>query len=74
MNNHMEHHLFPAMPKGRLRKARRITREFCHQSDIPYREMGWWAACKELHYFLKDMADAACSEEQCDEIRDPAPG
>jgi len=48
LNNHIEHHLFPAMPTVRLRAARRITREFCRRHGIEYVEMSWLAAAREV--------------------------
>jgi fatty acid desaturase len=48
LNNHIEHHLFPAMPTARLRAARRITREFCRRHGIEYTEMSWLAAAREV--------------------------
>jgi fatty acid desaturase len=56
VNNHIEHHLFPAMPTARLRQARRITREFCHRHGIEYREMSWFAAAREVAAHFKAMS------------------
>ena len=47
-NNHLEHHLFPTMPKSKLPRARRITREFCCEHGIPYREMSFTTAIREI--------------------------
>ena len=56
VNNHIEHHLFPAMPTARLRAARPIVREFCHRHGILYREMSWLAAAHEVTGHFKAMA------------------
>ena len=56
LNNHIEHHLFPSMPTAHLRTARRITREFCHQHDIVYREMSWLAAAREVTRHFRAMS------------------
>jgi len=56
LNNHIEHHLFPSMPTVRLRRARRITREFCRRHAIPYREMSWQAAAREVALHFKAMS------------------
>ncbi|KAA1424751.1 acyl-CoA desaturase [Mumia zhuanghuii] len=40
LNYQIEHHLFPSMPRGNLRKARPIVRDFCLRHDIPYAEVG----------------------------------
>ncbi len=59
LNNHIEHHLFPTMPKARLRRARRITRDFCRRNGIPYREMSWWSACAEVFHHFRWVSRAA---------------
>jgi fatty acid desaturase len=56
VNNHIEHHLFPSMPTARLRRARRITREFCLRHAIPYREMSWLDAAREVTRHFKAMS------------------
>ena len=56
VNNHIEHHLFPAMPTARLRVARAITREFCRRHGIAYREMPWFEAAREVTRHLKAMS------------------
>ncbi len=59
INNHIEHHLYPSIPTARLRTARSITRAFCKDHGIPYREMGWLAAAREVFYHFKDMSKLA---------------
>jgi fatty acid desaturase len=56
LNNHIEHHLFPSMPTAHLPKARRITRAFCKEHGIAYREMGWFAAAREVTQHFKAMS------------------
>jgi fatty acid desaturase len=56
LNNHIEHHLFPAMPTARLRAARRITRAFCRRHGIEYQEMSWWAAARKVTRHFKAMS------------------
>ena len=56
VNNHIEHHLFPAMPSARLPAARRITRTFCLKHNIVYREMSWLAAAREVTGHFKAMS------------------
>jgi fatty acid desaturase len=38
LNYQIEHHLFPSMPRARLRRARRVVREYCARHDIAYTE------------------------------------
>lgn len=56
LNNHIEHHAFPSMPSARLRAARGITRDFCREHDIPYREMSWLEAARETTRYFKAMS------------------
>jgi fatty acid desaturase len=56
LNNHIEHHLFPAMPTARLRAARRITRAFCARHGIGYQEMSWLAAAREVTRHFRAMS------------------
>ena len=56
LNNHIEHHLFPAMPTARLPRARVITREFCRRHGIPYREMSYLEAVREVKRHFKAMS------------------
>jgi len=56
LNNHIEHHLFPSMPTAHLPKARQITRSFCERHGIAYREMGWFAAAREVTRHFKAMS------------------
>jgi fatty acid desaturase len=56
LNNHVEHHLFPAMPTARLRTARPIVRAFCRKHGIDYREMSWLAAARDVAAYFKTMS------------------
>jgi fatty acid desaturase len=38
LNYHIEHHLFPSMPRPHLRAARTLVREHCRSNDVPYVE------------------------------------
>ena len=38
LNCQIEHHLFPTMPRNKLRDAQKIIREFCRTHAIPYYE------------------------------------
>ena len=56
LNNHIEHHLFPSIPTARLRLARQITSDFCRWHGVPYREMSWLAAAREVTAHFKAMS------------------
>ena len=40
LNLQIEHHLFPSMPSGNLRRAQPIVRAYCAEHDVPYTEAG----------------------------------
>ena len=40
LNNQIEHHLFPDMPRNRLREAGQIVKPFCRERSISYHETG----------------------------------
>ncbi len=62
LNNHIEHHLFPAIPRARLRRAREITRVFCRRHGVPYRESSWTHACAEIFRHFREVSAQASGE------------
>ncbi|MER5703857.1 acyl-CoA desaturase [Micromonospora sp. NPDC002296] len=40
LNYQIEHHLFPNMPRGNLRRAQPLVRAYCAELDLPYAETG----------------------------------
>jgi fatty acid desaturase len=40
LNYQVEHHLFPNMPRGNLRKAQPLVRAHCRDLSVPYTETG----------------------------------
>ena len=52
LNYQIEHHLFPALPRNRLRAARPIIRAFCHEQGIPYYETSMVGAYREILGYL----------------------
>ncbi|GAB1694947.1 acyl-CoA desaturase [Krasilnikovia sp. M28-CT-15] len=40
LNYQIEHHLFPSMPRGNLRRAQRLVKDFCANQHVPYLETG----------------------------------
>ncbi|MEK9661537.1 MAG: fatty acid desaturase [Alphaproteobacteria bacterium] len=47
-NHHIEHHLFPTISVFRLRRARRITRDFCRTHGLPYRVSSLTSAIRSV--------------------------
>lgn len=52
----IEHHLFPAMPRCRLREAAPLVREFCRERGVGYRETGIREAYPEVYRHLEVVA------------------
>lgn len=48
----IEHHLFPAMPRNSLGKARQIVRQLCHDRGISYHETGVLRSQMEILQYL----------------------
>jgi fatty acid desaturase len=63
INNHIEHHLFPSIPSYRLRKARRIVRQYCRQQGLIYRETSWFSAITEVFTYLRNISLTPLIEE-----------
>jgi fatty acid desaturase len=55
LNYQIEHHLFPAMPRNRVRSAHRIVLEFCGEVGVPYYETSMAQSYRELLVFLHDV-------------------
>ena len=56
LNYQIEHHLFPSMPRNRLREAQVIVRAFCAERSIPYRESGALESHKEILQYLHQVS------------------
>jgi fatty acid desaturase len=52
LNYQIEHHLFPAMPRNRVRAAHGIVREFCGEVGVSYYETSMIQSYRELLGFL----------------------
>jgi fatty acid desaturase len=66
---HIEHHLFPCIPRTKLAEVRRIVKDFCLERRIPYRETGglqsYWETLRYLHLVsspLREKTMAATAE------------
>lgn len=52
LNYQIEHHLFPSMPRNRLRHTAPIVQAFCAARGIPYRTTGIIASYREIFAHL----------------------
>jgi fatty acid desaturase len=55
LNYQIEHHLFPGMPRNKLREAQPIVREFCREHDIGYHETGVLRSYREILAHLHEV-------------------
>jgi fatty acid desaturase len=56
LNYQIEHHLFPTMPRNRLKEAQSIIRTYCEQHAIPYHETGMLQSYKEILGYLNEVS------------------
>jgi len=52
LNYQIEHHLFPSMPRNKLKQAQTIVRAFCAERSIPYRESSALQSNREILQYL----------------------
>jgi fatty acid desaturase len=48
LNYQIEHHLFPAMPRNKLREAQPIVRKFCREHNVGYHETSVLGSYREI--------------------------
>ena len=56
LNNQIEHHLFPTMPRNKLRKASKLITGFCVARGIPCHETGVLGSQKEILQYLHQVS------------------
>ncbi|HEX2685362.1 MAG TPA: acyl-CoA desaturase [Kofleriaceae bacterium] len=59
LNLQIEHHLLPGIPCVRLRRARPIILAYCEEHGLPYRQVGYWAAWREVIHHGQKLAKLA---------------
>ena len=52
LNYQIEHHLFPSMPRNRLKEAQKIVMPFCREHSISYHETGVVRSQREILQYL----------------------
>ncbi|MFF5175514.1 fatty acid desaturase family protein [Micromonospora sp. NPDC000089] len=55
LNHQIEHHLFPNMPRGNLRRARPIVRAYCVRRGVPYVETGLVESYRQALAHLQEV-------------------
>jgi len=56
LNYQIEHHLFPSMPRSRLKKAQAIIKEFCKEKGISYYETSMIRSYIEIISHLHEVS------------------
>jgi len=56
LNYQIEHHLFPNMPRNRLKDAREVVKAFCLERGIPYHETGFWQSQREILGYMHEVS------------------
>ena len=56
LNYQIEHHLFPNMPRNRLKDARGVVKAFCREHNIPYHETGFWQSHREILGYMHEVS------------------
>ena len=56
LNYQIEHHLFPSMPRHRLKEAQKIVRPFCRKHLISYYETGVIQSQREILQYLHHVS------------------
>ncbi|PSL06943.1 fatty acid desaturase [Haloactinopolyspora alba] len=65
LNNQVEHHLFPSMPRPNLRRARPLVQAHCAQHGITYTEAGLFGAYRAVLRYLNAVGLRARSSFRC---------
>ncbi len=55
LDNQVEHHLFPMMPRPNLRRAQQIVREHCRAEGIAYTETTLWRSYASILSYLNNV-------------------
>ena len=56
LNYQIEHHLFPSMPRNKLREAQKVVKPFCYTHSISYHETGVLQSQWEILRYLQEAS------------------
>ena len=56
LNYQIEHHLFPSMPRNRLKEAQKIVIPFCEEHSISYHQTGVVQSQREILQYLHSVS------------------
>ncbi len=56
LNYQIEHHLFPSIPRNRMRELQRIVKDFCEERSVSYYETSTLRSYREIMDFLHEVS------------------
>lgn len=56
LNYQIEHHLFPKMPRNKLKEARLVVKSFCQKHSIAYCETNFSETYRDIHQYFQRIA------------------
>jgi fatty acid desaturase len=56
LNYQIEHHLFPTIPRNKLRETQQIVRAFCKEHSVAYHETGMLQSYREILQCLHEVS------------------
>jgi fatty acid desaturase len=56
LNYQIEHHLFPIIPRNRLREVQQTVKVYCQEHSIPYHETGVLQSYREILGYLNEVS------------------
>lgn len=56
LNYQIEHHLFPSIPRNRMRELQRIVKAFCQERDVSYHETSTLGSYREIMDHLHEVS------------------
>jgi fatty acid desaturase len=62
LNYQTEHHLFPTVPRLRLRQLRHVVKAFCEEKNLPYFETGLFESYADIYRSLRFQKSALLSQ------------
>jgi fatty acid desaturase len=66
LNYQIEHHLFPRMPRNKLREAQAIVKDFCRDHSIGYHETSVLGSYREI---LEHLHEVGAPLRQASKVR-----
>jgi len=56
LNYQIEHHLFPSIPRNKMRPLQRVVKNFCRERAVSYYETDTLNSYREITDFLHEVS------------------